>query len=109
MKKKDLILISAVLLLALAVWGGTTLWQQHESGTRLKITIDGEIYGFYSLAKDQTITIGSTNVCQIKAGQVTMIEADCPDHLCLSQKAISIVAKGTIICLPNRIVLEISS
>ena len=35
-----------------------------------------------------------------------MTEADCPDHLCMKQKKIS-KKGGTIVCLPNRVVLEI--
>ncbi|KAI4447103.1 hypothetical protein C823_001622 [Eubacterium plexicaudatum ASF492] len=36
-----------------------------------------------------------------------MIWADCPDQLCVHQKAIS--GQGeTIVCLPNKIVVEIA-
>lgn len=62
-------------------------------------------YGIYSLAKDQVISIGDTNVCEIKNGEVKMIEADCPDHLCLKQRAVDSTG-GTIVCLPNKIVIE---
>ena len=34
-----------------------------------------------------------------------MIEADCPDHLCLKQKAVDSTG-GTIVCLPNKVVIE---
>ena len=47
-------------------------------------------------------------MCEIKDGYVTMTEADCPDHLCMKQKRISKTG-GTIVCLPNRVVLEIVS
>lgn len=107
MKKRDAILIGVVLVLTFAVWGGMTLWQS-QTGTRLKITVDGETYGFYRLDEDQQIAVGSTNVCRIYNGQVTMAEASCPDHLCMKQKAISVEESGTIVCLPNRVVLEIT-
>ncbi len=34
-----------------------------------------------------------------------MIEADCPDHLCMKQKAVDSTG-GTIVCLPNKVVIE---
>lgn len=106
MKKKDVILIAAVLGLAALFWAGMRLF--NTGGNQLKISLDGESYGFYSLDEDQTIKIGNGNVCRIEGGTVTMTEADCPDKLCMKQKAISREQSGSIICLPNRVVLEIS-
>ena len=37
-----------------------------------------------------------------------MIEADCPDQLCVHQKAIS-KDRETIVCLPNKVVVEVKS
>ena len=34
-----------------------------------------------------------------------MISAECPDHLCMKQKAID-EKGGTIVCLPNKVVIE---
>ena len=34
-----------------------------------------------------------------------MIEADCPDHLCLKQKAVDSTG-GTIVCLTYKVVIE---
>ena len=71
----------------------------------IRITVDGKEYGTYSLAKNQTIKINDTNVCEIKDGQARMISAQCPDHLCMKQKAID-EKGGTIVCLPNKVVIE---
>ena len=71
----------------------------------IRITVDGGEYGTYSLAKDQTIKINDTNVCEIKDGKAHMISAECPDHLCMKQKAID-EKGGTIVCLPNKVVIE---
>ena len=67
----------------------------------------GEEYGTYSLSEDQTIEINDTNVCEIQNGEVNMKEADCPDQLCIHQGPIHIQGE-TIVCLPNRVVLEIT-
>ena len=67
--------------------------------------MDGEEYGTYSLGKDQTISINDTNVCEIKDGKAHMISATCPDHLCMKQREID-EKGGTIVCLPNKVVIE---
>lgn len=103
MKKKELFFILGILLLAGVLWFGMR-FSRKESST-IRITVGGEEYGIYSLAEDQIIPIGETNVCEIKNGKATMIEADCPDHLCMKQKAID-QNGGTIICLPNKVVIE---
>lgn len=51
------------------------------------------------------IKINDTNVCEIKNGEVRMTDADCPDHLCMKQKAVDSTG-GTIVCLPNKVVIE---
>ena len=104
MKKKEFIFIASVLAFALLLWGGMYLMRKSDYGS-VRITVDGKEYGSYSLAKDQVIDIGSTNVCEIKGGKVKMTKATCPDHLCMKQKAVGNHG-GTIVCLPNKIVIE---
>lgn len=104
MKKKDMIMIAAILAVALALWGGMFLMRKDDYGS-IRITVNGQEYGTYSLAEDQVIAIGDTNVCEIKDGKVKMTEADCPDHLCIRQKAVG-SSGGTIVCLPNKVVIE---
>ena len=104
LKKKELTFIIGIIVFALLLWGGMYLVRRGHYGS-IRITINGEEYGIYSLAKDQVISIGDTNVCEIKNREVKMIEADCPDHLCLKQRAVDSTG-GTIVCLPNKIVIE---
>ncbi len=44
----------------------------------------------------------------IRNGKADMTEADCPDKLCVKQRAIS-RNKESIICLPNKVVVEADS
>lgn len=108
MKKKDLILICSVLVLAAAFWlvprAVGLLGNSKEQ--KLRITVSGEEYGTYSLEEDQVIKVGDTNVCEIKDKKVSMISADCPDQLCIRQRTIQLQGE-TIVCLPNKVVLEI--
>ena len=108
MKKKDLILICSVLVLAAAFWlvPRAVVFFGNSKEQKLRITVSGEEYGTYSLEEDQVIKVGDTNVCEIKDKKVSMISADCPDQLCIHQRPIQLQGE-TIVCLPNKVVLEI--
>lgn len=109
MKKRDFILIGAVLVLALLCWlipRAAGIFAGEEA-SQVRITVGGEEYGTYSLSEDQTIEINDTNICEIKDGEVNMTQADCPDQLCIHQGPIHIQGE-TIVCLPNRVVVEIT-
>lgn len=106
MKKKDWILIVGILLVALVGFLGMKLLNKG-MGSYAVVTLDGKEYGRYSLEKNQEIMINDTNLLKIENGVADMIEADCPDKLCVHQKAIQ--KKGeTLVCLPNKIVVEIA-
>ena len=110
MKKKDLILAGVVLLIA-GILALSLRLPKTESGNTLKITVDGETYGTYSLAKDQTVKIETdhgTNTLVIENGSAHMEEADCPDGYCKRQGTISRVNE-TIVCLPHKLVAEVES
>lgn len=109
MKKKDLILICSVLVLAAAFWlvpRAVGLFGNSKE-QKLRITVSGEEYGSYSLEEDQVIKVGDTNICEIKDKKVSMISADCPDQLCIHQRTIQLQGE-TIVCLPNKVILEIT-
>ena len=91
MKKKDLILAGAVLLLA-GILALALRLPKTENGNTMKVTVDGEVYGTYSLAENQTVKIQTghgTNVLVIENGSAHMEEADCPDGYCKRQGTIS--------------------
>ena len=104
MKKKELIFIAGILILAGVLWLGFQIAGKRSHNT-IHITVDGKEFGTYSLSQDQVIHIGDTNVCEIKNGQAKMTDASCPDHLCMKQRAID-SAGGRIVCLPNKVVIE---
>ena len=103
MKKRDFLLIAGILVIACVAFllRGVFSGEHHQ----IRITVDGEIYGTYSLDEDQTIRINDTNTCRIENGTARMIQADCPDHLCMKQNPVD-KNGGTITCLPNRVVIE---
>lgn len=108
MKKQDLILISCLLLIGIALLAGYRLWY-HESGGFVEITIDGKLYQTISLSKNTTIELpagNGSNTLTIRDGVADMTDADCPDKLCVKQKAISHTGE-TLVCLPHKVVVKV--
>ena len=104
LKKKEAVFIGALLVISVVLCIFVYAVPHGTHGS-IQIMVDGELYGTYSLAEDQVIQIGDTNVCEIKDGEVKMTDADCPDHLCMKQPAVG-SAGGYIVCLPNRVVIQ---
>lgn len=107
MKKGDFILIGCILVFAVVsllvyryVNGGAAKWAV--------VTVDGQEYGRYPLDEDQEILIqgagGGTNLLVIKDGYADVMDASCPDKLCVHQHKIRDNGE-TIVCLPNKVVV----
>lgn len=108
LKKNDIILMIVILAAAGAVFflrgkiGGS-------GAGYVTIKVNGVMEGVYSLDEDREIEInGGKNHLVIKDGKADMTAADCPDQLCVRQKAVSKNGES-IICLPNRVVAEVES
>lgn len=108
--RNDIIFI--VILTAAAV--GFAAWfylRQGEKGAEVLIMVDGDVYGTYPLETDQEVPImidgKMANLLVIKDGAADVTEADCPDKLCVHQRAIS-KSNETIVCLPNKVVVQIT-
>lgn len=106
MKKKDWILIFAVLVIAGTAFG-IQKFRAGDGGV-VKVSVDGEVYGTYDLDTEQTIDIAGGNTLEIRGGKADVTEADCPDKVCVNQKAIS-KNRESIICLPNKVVISVES
>lgn len=108
LKKNDILLIVIILIVA-----GSAYLLHEKIGMRgancITVKVDGEIEGIYSLGEDREIDInGGTNHLVIRNGKADMTEADCPDKLCVNQKAVS-KNHESIICLPNKVIVEVDS
>lgn len=110
-KKADIVL--AVVLVILCVISSVGAYRNGEEGKQIKITVDGRLYGIYSLEKERNIKIESdygTNIVTISKGKALMTEASCPDRYCMNQykKSGGIhSSEQSIICLPNHVAVSI--
>lgn len=109
MKKKDIILLAAALLFALAMPAVMNA-ADGAAGSRIRITVDGEEYGVYPLDENREIEVDTGDFCnkiRIYGGEAYMEEADCPDGYCVRQGKIKGM-KQTIVCLPHKLVVEVT-
>lgn len=109
-KKKDMLLVAAVLLIA-GIMAVIFYLPDKKEGNMLCVMVDGKEYGRYSLKENQTIEVSDEkgyNRIIIDNGSVYMESADCPDQYCVRHKAIT-GQNETIVCLPHKLVVEIYS
>lgn len=108
MKKNDWLLLIVILLTAALIFFIRYFVGDEHPGY-VTVRVDGEITETYDLSEDQTVKInGGTNIMKIEDMTVNMIDANCPDKLCVHQKPIS-KNNESIICLPNNVVIQIVS
>lgn len=110
MKKKDIILIGTILVIALVSFLVLNLRSNH-TGNTVIVSVSGEIYGKYPLNENRVIDVNENkghNRIVINDGKVYMEEADCPDKYCVSQGKISKTGE-TIVCLPHKLSVEIKN
>lgn len=109
-RKKDLLLW----LVLAAVGGGMVLLFKlsRPPAATVAVRVSGELRASYSLMENRVVTItgvgGGTNELHIEEGTVYLIDASCPDHLCVKQGVIR-RAGESIVCLPNQVVIELRS
>jgi hypothetical protein len=112
MKKNDIILMAFMLAAAFLAIVGIRLWQKNNTGgdAIAVVTIDGAVYGSYPLSEDVTEKIelpdGSYNILTISGGYADVIEASCPDQICVHHNRIRYSGES-IVCLPNKLIVEV--
>ncbi|WP_099468027.1 NusG domain II-containing protein [Konateibacter massiliensis] len=110
MKKNDIILIGIVVVLAII---GFAFFQlTAKEGAEVVVTVEGQEYGVYPLNKEAEIEIksnGGINVLVIKDNKAKMMEADCPDELCVNQQPAISKTGETITCLPHKVVVTVKN
>ncbi len=111
LKPMDYILVFLILFSAIYLLFYLTNYFGNINSTVVIVTVNNKEYGRYDLYKNQEIIVydnGHYNKLIINEGIVTMIDADCDDLLCVYSKPIE-KSYETIVCLPNRVVVELSS
>ena len=107
--RRDLLVI--LMFLAAGLGFALVLFAGGKAGTQVQIRVDGELIRSFPLDSDMTCEIqgadGGRNLLVIRNGEAWIQEASCPDGLCMHMGKIS-RAGQSVICLPNKVVVEIA-
>lgn len=79
-----------------------------QTGDYVNVSVDGKNIARFSLNVDRLYDIDGHNKLEIKDGYANMIDANCPDGLCVKMGKINKNGQS-IICLPNKTVIEVVS
>ena len=102
---RDIILIAVILAVAVVLLIVTG--SHGTEGSYVSVMLQNDEIARYSLSNDGIYTInGGTNTIEIKDGKVRMIEAQCPNHLCVHQGWIGLEGQS-IVCLPNKVTVSV--
>lgn len=108
--KNDVLFIAALLIVCAV--GMFYLFVLRDSGDTVKVTVDGELYGIYSLSdniQEDIVTgkdVSNLNRFVILDGKVYMEDASCPDGICVAHRPIFREGES-IVCLPNKVVITV--
>lgn len=106
-KKADIILGIAIIILGIAFT--ILIAVTGTNGSKVVVTVGGELYGTYDLNVDQEISIeqsGHINKVTIKDHKVSMVFSDCKNQICVKHKDID-SSNESITCLPNKVMVTI--
>ncbi len=107
--RNDIILITVLLLLAFMA--ALMLFLLKVEGDTVVVSVNGQTFAEYSLGEDRAVEIkngAEYNLLIIKDGKAYIDHASCPDGICSSHRPIC-HDRESIICLPNKVVVEIRS
>ncbi len=115
LKPFDYILIVALVIFGLSFNFIFIGMRQSQPANAVVVNVDGEEYITYPLDVDGEYTVKTNlhgeeriNVLKVEDSVVSMIDADCPDRICIKTKPIEYNFE-TIACLPNKVTLQIVS
>lgn len=103
-KKGDVIIIAAVAAAAVMTFVMSVFMPQ--GGKTVTVSQNNREVYRGSIYENKTLELNG-NTVEIKNGSVKITEADCKNQLCVKQGSVK-NAGESIICLPNRVVVEVS-
>ena len=100
------------LLLALSLLPLALLRQEQQAACYADITLEGELFrrvmltGHPGTERIAVETEKGKNIIEVRDGSIAVVEADCPDRLCVKAGRLSHPGE-TAACLPHGLLLEV--
>ncbi len=99
-----LLVVVLLLLILISYW----LYFGREAQHIAHIYLEGELMqqiDLNAVTEPYTFKVAGQhyNIIEVSPGQIRVIEADCPDHLCIKQ---GYLQNSPLICLPNQMIIE---
>lgn len=112
-KKLDFVIIAVLMILSFLpeIILGASVGKGFKN-TYAEITVSGNIYKTINLSQHQgeeiieVKTKHGINVIKIEDNKIGIIEADCPDKVCMNPEHIEKPGES-LVCLPNKLMIEI--
>ena len=120
MKKRDLVIVAVVLLVAVAGMLAVKFLSPTPDpvSPTARILVGSYVYKTVSLDEDQIIEIDQgndiVNHVEVKDGAIHMLDSTCPDQQCVDQGDITLEnyedrpLRNWIVCLPNQVTVELA-
>lgn len=109
-RKKEIIAVLILILIAVILFVCIRVFVE-DKGKYVKVYVNEKLTKTFDLEIDQEYFIETKrgyNLLVIKDGKARVLDADCPDKICVDKGAIS-KNDESIICLPHNVVVTIDS
>ena len=112
-KKLDFVIVGVLMILSFLpeiIYGATV--GKGYSNTYAEITVDGKMYKTVALSEHsgedifEIKTDEGINIIKVKDNKIGIIEADCPDQVCMNPESIDKPGQ-MLVCLPHKVMIEI--
>ncbi|MFV0440191.1 MAG: NusG domain II-containing protein [Lachnospirales bacterium] len=108
-KVMDIVLIVSIFFIAIFLLFYLPIMFKAETGDKVIVSVNGQFYGEYNLGENRDVEINvedNQNIMRISDKMVSMVDANCPDKVCVMHTPIS-ESYEVIVCLPNKVLLTI--
>ena len=109
MKKKDILLFLSIIISSVIAF--VALWLiLSQNGDIAVISVNGEEYARLPLNEDTELLVSTEygeNLVVVEDGEVYILEADCPDKVCVKTGTAN--AMKSVVCAPHRLTVTVET
>ena len=111
LKKLDYAVIIVLTIITIVSFIITLIFSNRKFDSEyVEIHVDGKLYKKVPLNNNEetikVVSASGTNIIQISKGKAHILEADCPDKVCIKDGYIDNPSK-ILVCLPNKVVVQV--